>query len=417
MAVTIQIRRGTAAEWTSANPVLADGELGLETDTGKIKVGDGIASWNTTVYNVSSGSTVADISVGTPAAPSGNGSISYDSETATLTYTPPEISNLETTTSLSINANILTYTDEDGADTDIDLSLYLDDTNLARIVNGSYDRFTGFATFTRDDGTTFTVDFNELFSDSFNLNVAADDSTLRVINAGETISILGSGTVTTTSDEEGAITILGSDTFDLTGNVTGNVTGNLTGNVTGDVTGNVTGDVTGNLTGDVTGDISSTGTSTFSGTVELNGATVNNAAFDLTGNLTGNVTGDVTGNTTGTHTGDVTGNLTGNVTGDVTGNTTGTHTGDVIGNVAGNLTGDVNGSVFGDDSTILVDSVNNQIQLFALSQEQALNGASLLWSDTNNRWQPGSPSIYLVDGGRADSIYTIDDTIDAGDST
>ena len=51
----IQLRRGTAAQWTSANPVLLEGELGLETDTGKIKVGDGVANWNTTTYNVSSG--------------------------------------------------------------------------------------------------------------------------------------------------------------------------------------------------------------------------------------------------------------------------------------------------------------------------------------------------------------------------
>jgi hypothetical protein len=41
MAVQIQIRRGTAANWTSANPTLAEGELGYETDTGKLKAGDG----------------------------------------------------------------------------------------------------------------------------------------------------------------------------------------------------------------------------------------------------------------------------------------------------------------------------------------------------------------------------------------
>lgn len=46
MAIKIQLRRGTAAEWTAANPVLADGEMGLETDTKIIKVGDGITAWN-----------------------------------------------------------------------------------------------------------------------------------------------------------------------------------------------------------------------------------------------------------------------------------------------------------------------------------------------------------------------------------
>jgi len=42
----IQIRRGTAAQWTSANPILASGEFGYETDTGKFKIGDGSTAWN-----------------------------------------------------------------------------------------------------------------------------------------------------------------------------------------------------------------------------------------------------------------------------------------------------------------------------------------------------------------------------------
>lgn len=46
----IQIRRGTAAQWTSANPVLGDGEWGLETDTGKTKMGLGSLAWNSLDY-------------------------------------------------------------------------------------------------------------------------------------------------------------------------------------------------------------------------------------------------------------------------------------------------------------------------------------------------------------------------------
>jgi hypothetical protein len=42
----MQQRRGTAAEWTSANPVLAAGEIGFETDTNKFKFGDGASAWN-----------------------------------------------------------------------------------------------------------------------------------------------------------------------------------------------------------------------------------------------------------------------------------------------------------------------------------------------------------------------------------
>lgn len=46
----IQLRRGTAAEWASVNPILADGEEGLETDTGYRKVGDGSTRWNLLQY-------------------------------------------------------------------------------------------------------------------------------------------------------------------------------------------------------------------------------------------------------------------------------------------------------------------------------------------------------------------------------
>jgi len=50
MAVQIQFHRDLAAAWTSANPTLAEGELGLETDTGQFKVGDGSTDWNTLTY-------------------------------------------------------------------------------------------------------------------------------------------------------------------------------------------------------------------------------------------------------------------------------------------------------------------------------------------------------------------------------
>ena len=50
MATKIQIRRGTAASWTSTNPTLSSGELGLETDTNKVKIGDGATAWNSLSY-------------------------------------------------------------------------------------------------------------------------------------------------------------------------------------------------------------------------------------------------------------------------------------------------------------------------------------------------------------------------------
>ena len=42
----IQVRKGTASEWSSANPVLLVGEIGYETDTAYWKIGDGVTAYN-----------------------------------------------------------------------------------------------------------------------------------------------------------------------------------------------------------------------------------------------------------------------------------------------------------------------------------------------------------------------------------
>lgn len=47
----VQLRRGTAAEWTSANPTLSVGEIGVETDTLQFKIGDGSAAWTSLAYS------------------------------------------------------------------------------------------------------------------------------------------------------------------------------------------------------------------------------------------------------------------------------------------------------------------------------------------------------------------------------
>ncbi|MCP4651701.1 MAG: hypothetical protein GY853_16690 [PVC group bacterium] len=50
MVYIIQIRRDSAADWTSGNPTLAEGEIGWETDTNKIKIGDGVTAWTSLAY-------------------------------------------------------------------------------------------------------------------------------------------------------------------------------------------------------------------------------------------------------------------------------------------------------------------------------------------------------------------------------
>ena len=50
MAIQIQFRNDTAANWTSSNPTLLAGEQGYETDTGKLKIGNGSSAWTALAY-------------------------------------------------------------------------------------------------------------------------------------------------------------------------------------------------------------------------------------------------------------------------------------------------------------------------------------------------------------------------------
>jgi hypothetical protein len=92
-----------------------------------------------------------------------NVSLARSGDTITISSTD---TNSETTTNLVDNGdNTITYTNEEGTAQTIDLSLYLDDTNLARILSGTMNN-SGIATFTRDDDTTFTVDMSVLLDDT-----------------------------------------------------------------------------------------------------------------------------------------------------------------------------------------------------------------------------------------------------------
>lgn len=50
MAITIQLRRDTQANWNTINPILAQGEMALETDTDQFKIGDGILTYSALPY-------------------------------------------------------------------------------------------------------------------------------------------------------------------------------------------------------------------------------------------------------------------------------------------------------------------------------------------------------------------------------
>ena len=85
MATRMQQRRGTASQWTTANPILNAGEIGWESDTNKFKIGDGTNHWADVDYFIDSNST---------ANPSFGSSITFEGSTAneyetTLAITDP----------------------------------------------------------------------------------------------------------------------------------------------------------------------------------------------------------------------------------------------------------------------------------------------------------------------------------------
>lgn len=60
--VRIQVRRGLASEWTTANPVLAAGEMGVETNTNKFKFGNGSSTWTALSYAAADTAGIGEIS-------------------------------------------------------------------------------------------------------------------------------------------------------------------------------------------------------------------------------------------------------------------------------------------------------------------------------------------------------------------
>lgn len=179
---TIPLADGTnaglfsAAQKTKLDGIAAGAQVNVGTD-----IAESTASNTTVVVTSSTGSNATLNSASTSRAGLMSKAKFDEVEANNL-----KVSNVdETLTSLALAANILTYTDEDGTDTDIDLSLYLDDTNLARLTSGSINGSTGLATFTRDDSSTFTIDMSD-FLDGITVNdTLVSTSTSEALSAAQ----------------------------------------------------------------------------------------------------------------------------------------------------------------------------------------------------------------------------------------
>ena len=121
VVTAIQIRRGTASQWTSANPTLAAGEWGLETDTLKTKIGDGSTAWASLAYatgsisisNVTGLGTGVATFLGTPSSSNLAAAVTDETGTGSLvfatspTLVTPVITQAQATPTFSANAYTL----------------------------------------------------------------------------------------------------------------------------------------------------------------------------------------------------------------------------------------------------------------------------------------------------------------------
>lgn len=95
MATQIQVRRGLASAWTSANPTLASGEIGFETDTNQFKIGTGSLAWNSLQYaGGSSGYSTTVTAAGTTTLTSQSNPNQFFTGTTTQTVVLPVTSTL-----------------------------------------------------------------------------------------------------------------------------------------------------------------------------------------------------------------------------------------------------------------------------------------------------------------------------------
>ena len=99
----IQVRRGTASQWTSTNPTLASGEWGFETDTGKAKIGNGSTAWSSLSYFGGTG-TVSSITAGTGLS---GGTITTTGTIAIDTATTVDVSTAQTLTNKTLTAPVI----------------------------------------------------------------------------------------------------------------------------------------------------------------------------------------------------------------------------------------------------------------------------------------------------------------------
>jgi hypothetical protein len=207
MATRMQQRRGTAAQWTSANPVLNAGEMGWESDTNKFKIGDGTNHWANIDYFIDANSTV-NPSFGTSIVFEGATADSYETTlqvtdpTDDRTITLPNVSgtvittgNLSDITDIGVFASTIVM--EGSTANDFELTLSAGDPTADRTI--TFPDATGTVALTSDiavtasSTNTFTnksisLATNTVSGTKAEFNTAMSDADFATIDGTETLT-------------------------------------------------------------------------------------------------------------------------------------------------------------------------------------------------------------------------------------
>ncbi len=207
MATRMQQRRGTASQWTSANPVLNAGEMGWESDTNKFKIGDGTNHWADLDYFSDINSTV-NPAFGTSITFEGATADSYETTlqvtdpTADRTITLPNVTgtvittgNLSDITDIGVFTSTITM---EGSTADaFELTLSAGDPSADRTI--TFPDATGTVALTSDITVTASST-NTLSNKSISLGSNTVTSTLAQLNTAvsdaDVASLAGTETLT-----------------------------------------------------------------------------------------------------------------------------------------------------------------------------------------------------------------------------
>lgn len=224
--VRIQLRRDTASNWTSANPVLAAGEIGIETDTDQFKIGDGTTAWSSLGYGGIQGPAGTD---GVDSVASATAPITYDAGTQTvgidqtgISITASQLSDITATATELNYVNGVTSAIQDQLNNPT--AIVVTDATTSRTLTSSDAGKT--IVFTSASDITITVDASTDFEVGERLDFVQDGTGIITVTASsatvaaaETSTTSGSFTI---GAQYSAATLLcvGTDSYRLIGNIT-----------------------------------------------------------------------------------------------------------------------------------------------------------------------------------------------------